>query len=334
MADRPNDPLRRPLDVELLRRSLVAPGILADLDHVESIDSTNAALQREAGEPDFARRRPHLSLLVAEEQTGGRGRMARGWSSPPHTSLSASLVLRPRLEADAMPWISLVAGLALVEALVEEHGVPARLKWPNDVLVDGRKICGILAALAPGTAAAGAASGSSGSSGPAVPTVILGTGINVLQEEDQLPVEGSTSLMLERRRAGAAADVGLLPGDDPARADLRADLLIQFLARFVGHLTTLESCRRGEVRDSPVGRAVVEAMETVGRRVRIELPDGSARRGEAVGVADDGALEVVVDAERSSAEEPWREHAARRTSFNAGDVVHLRPAEEPPGAAG
>ncbi len=111
-------------------------------------------------------------MLTAEHQTAARGRLDRRWEAPARSSVSVSLVLRP-VNADGRPlptqsysWLSLLGALALREALLETAGIPAELKWPNDVLVRGRKIAGILAQLGP-------------MHGGAVPPVILGTGLNV-----------------------------------------------------------------------------------------------------------------------------------------------------------
>lgn len=290
-----------PLDADLLRRQLVAQGPYSQLRVVETVDSTNLQLARASGEPGFAQAWPHLSVLTAEEQTGATGRLGRGWSSPPRTSLSTSVVLRPgRDGADPtaqLPWISLVAGLSLVEVLRERHGIPASLKWPNDVHVAGRKISGILAVLAPTPAGS-----------PGGVTVVLGIGINVLLRAEELPTPTSTSVLLELDRKGervGEADV----------AGLRTEVLVGLLERLAANLAELEAAARGSVRDSALGARVQGAMDTLGQEVRVELPGGGSEYGRALGLEEDGSLQVESRAD------------GRRRAFSAGDVVHLRRAE-------
>ena len=162
MTDRPA-PHLQPLDEDHLRRRLVQQGPFARLERVESIGSTNAWLVEElsrsasAGTVGAESGWPHLSVLTAEEQTGGSGRLGRSWVSPRCSSLSTSIVLRPALSGQDLAWISLLAASALTEVLREDCGLEAQLKWPNDVHIHGRKISGILATLAAGGPDAGGA---------------------------------------------------------------------------------------------------------------------------------------------------------------------------------
>ena len=105
----------------------------------DSIDSTNAEAARQAklGAPEGL-------CIVAREQTHGRGRLGRVWISPKDAGLYFSIVLRPRLETGAWPLISLMAALAVSDALRRAYGLQADLKWPNDVCVENRKLSGIL----------------------------------------------------------------------------------------------------------------------------------------------------------------------------------------------
>ncbi len=119
------------------------------------------------------------TVLVADHQTAGRGRLDRGWTAPPGTSLAISVLLRPpaTVPVARWTWLPLLAGLAVTETLVSEAGVPAEVKWPNDVLIGGRKVCGILAERV----------------GDAV---VIGMGLNTRLNADQLPVPTATSLVL------------------------------------------------------------------------------------------------------------------------------------------
>lgn len=313
MTDPAHPPV--PLDEDTLRRRLVEEGPYARLVRVESIGSTNAFLVGELSDPDAGSAWPHLSVLTAEEQTGGSGRLGRAWSSPRCSSLSASVVLRPALPAEDLAWISLLAGVALTEVLREDCRITAHLKWPNDVHVQGRKISGILSVLGGGGPAAGGA-------------LILGCGINVLLDEDELPTPTSTSVLLEKRRLADRQrprgdedhpEAPVLPEEEELES-LRTDLLASFLERFADILAAAEDA--GSV--APLLPRITAVMDTIGQEVRVELPGGGAKRGVAVGLEPDGALIVEVTDRRRGAEQLWEEAPEGRQSFSAGDVVHLR----------
>ncbi|UUL75966.1 biotin--[acetyl-CoA-carboxylase] ligase [Pseudarthrobacter sp. Fe7] len=155
---------------------------------MDSTGSTNADLLRSVMVEPAAW--PDLAVLTAEYQTAARGRLDRRWEAPPLSSVSVSVVLRP-VNADGRPlptqsysWLSLIAALAMRETLLETAGIAAELKWPNDVLVRGRKIAGILAQLGP------MVDGN-------VPPIILGTGLNVTLRESELGVPTATSVAIE-----------------------------------------------------------------------------------------------------------------------------------------
>ncbi|MDN6300949.1 MAG: biotin--[acetyl-CoA-carboxylase] ligase, partial [Micrococcaceae bacterium] len=185
-----NDPpaRRTPLDAEALRRELVAPGTIARVEVVESTGSTNtdlaAAFTAAPGEW------PQISVLATDFQSAGKGRMDRSWQAPARSSLAVSLLFRPvpggrPATAETYAWMSMLCATALADTLRECAGVPAELKWPNDVIVAGRKVAGVLAQLVP--APGGAA-------------VVVGSGVNVTLEREELPVPTATSLLLEGAR--------------------------------------------------------------------------------------------------------------------------------------
>ncbi|MFO7572859.1 MAG: biotin--[acetyl-CoA-carboxylase] ligase [Gaiellaceae bacterium] len=115
---------------------------------------------------------PEGAVAVTEHQTAGRGRHGRAWVAPPGSSVLLSVLLRPPADR-RLPELSLVAALAVAEAIDEVAGSHSRVKWPNDVLIDGRKVAGILAELR------GAA-------------VVVGVGVNVSQPEEELPADAPT----------------------------------------------------------------------------------------------------------------------------------------------
>src|SRR5262249_34644618 len=201
MDSLPGDEGRSPvLDAARLNGALAPwPGLWREVRVVEETGSTNADLLAEAQ----AGAREGL-VLVAEAQTAGRGRMGRRWISPPRRSLPFSVLLRPAVPAGLLGWLPLLAGVAVASALERTAGVDARLKWPNDVLADGAKLAGILAERW-GSA------------------IVVGTGINVLQQRGELPVPTATSLvMAQGSRAAVAQGAGVAGSRGAAVAGAQA----------------------------------------------------------------------------------------------------------------
>lgn len=319
-----SDLARPPLRAATLQAALArAPGASwRQLEVLPSTGSTNADLaeRARAGAPAGL-------VLVTDDQRAGRGRLGRSWEVPPRCGLAVSVLLRPGepagegaddgfdgpgggfvassggefvassggglVDQARWSWLPLLAGVAAVDALTRVCGLPARLKWPNDVLVpaDGRapgdggdtapllKVCGILAEVV-GT--------------PTGPAVVLGTGINVGQQRSELPVGTATSLLL----AGSATT----DRDTVLRAYLRA-----LADRYRDWLRAA-----GDPRASGIAAAYREACVTIGRAVAVHLPAAEPVTGLAEGVDDDGRLIVATPA-----------GAVR--ALAAGDVVHVRP---------
>lgn len=279
----------------LNRAALTAPEFLAasgisSLDVVETTGSTNEDLLRAVTVDPKAW--PDLSVLTAEHQSSGRGRLARHWEAPPRSSIAVSMVLRP-VNAQGLPvpthsysWLSMVAALALREALMETAGLPAEIKWPNDVLVHGRKISGILAQLEP-------------LSGPGVPAVILGTGINVTLTEQELPVPTATSVLLEQ-------------STETDRTELLKSYLSRFAALYRAFCNADGDPTAGLSGGPSLHKRLESVMVTLGRQVRAQLPGDHEIIGHATRLDPYGSLLVV--------DEAGQEHVV-----TAGDVVHLRP---------
>jgi len=180
---------RPPLRVAALRRALEPDGWRVEV--LDVVGSTNAVVveRARAGEPAGL-------VVVAEQQTAGRGRLDRSWVSPPRAGLTFSVLLRPGWPTEQLPWLPLLGGLAVATALREQAELDAVVKWPNDVLVAERKVCGLLAEV------------------PAPGAVVLGIGLNVTTRQDELPHEGATSVRLQ--------DGGTTDRDTLLRALLRA----------------------------------------------------------------------------------------------------------------
>lgn len=197
---------------------------------------------------------PHGAVVVAEHQRGGRGRHGRAWAAAPGQSLLFTLVLRPSLGADRVGLVPLAAGLAVAEA-ADAFGAEARLKWPNDVRVEGRKLAGVLAET---TWTAGR------------PCVLLGIGLNVAQATFP-PDLAATSLRLATGQ--------------PIQ---RLDPLGPILDRLADRLALAEA-------DPVALVAAVEArVEGLGTTAEVREP-GTGRlvtRGTLLGLAADGALRL------------------------------------------
>src|SRR5215468_535735 len=167
---------RPPLRGKDLRRALVRPdGLWNAVEVKQETGSTNADVAQAARDGAA-----EGLVVVAERQTSGRGRMGRQWESPARAGLMFSVLLRPAADTPVSRygWLPLLAGVAVVEAVRRLGEVDAVLKWPNDVLIDGRKCAGILAESVPDRG------------------VVLGIGLNVTMREDELPVPEATSLAL------------------------------------------------------------------------------------------------------------------------------------------
>lgn len=234
----------------------------ATIIHLDEVTSTQSVAFELAadGVPDG-------TVVVADHQTAGRGRRGRGWYDEPGANLLFSIVLRPRLELARLPTLSLTAAVAVAEALAEVAALPARLKWPNDVLVEGRKIAGILLE----------------SRTDGAPLVVLGLGVNVGQRSFPSDVAaGATSIALMSGRA-LARDVVLaavLGRFGEWRARLEADGFAPVrerwlaLADTIGRVVSIDGIRGTAVELDADGALIVAAGAVRHRVVAGELAAG------------------------------------------------------------
>jgi len=223
------------------------------LVHFTSVRSTNDEVRARAqsGAPEGL-------LVLAEEQTAGRGRYSRHWEAPAGSSLLASLLLRPTfLPADQAFALVALAALGVAEAVEQEAALPAQIKWPNDVLVEGRKVCGILVEL-------------EGQAGR-LEWAVVGWGLNV-----NVAFGGAPEL---RARATSLAEAA-------GRPLPRLPLLLACLERLESHY---EAVRAG--RAEQVWKGWRARLSTLGREVEVAAPEGPFS-GRALDVAADGALLV------------------------------------------
>jgi BirA family transcriptional regulator, biotin operon repressor / biotin---[acetyl-CoA-carboxylase] ligase len=229
-----------------LRTRLLAQAIL----YLPECASTNQAA-REAAEKGAA----DGTLVITDYQTAGRGRLGRTWVASRGSSLLFSLILRPPIPVKGLAQISMAAGLGVAEAIRSDTGLEARIKWPNDILVGGRKLGGMLsdASLADNTIA----------------YVIIGIGVNGNFNPaacDGIPPE--------------ATSLSVCAGCDIPRASLMRAILGAIEPRY------RSVCAGANLREE-----WARALDTLGREVRVTMPDGDFS-GVADAVDDEGALLV------------------------------------------
>jgi BirA family transcriptional regulator, biotin operon repressor / biotin---[acetyl-CoA-carboxylase] ligase len=248
------EPHRAPLAETALRTAILTGSDLwSQLTVVASTGSTNEDLLAAAGEGA-----PPGSVLVAEEQTRGRGRLDRVWQSQPGAALTFSVLLRPAgVPPGSRGWLPLLAGVAVAAGLRAQAGLEVTLKWPNDVLAGQAKLAGILAEQA-GTA------------------IVVGIGLNVGQRRDELPSEQATSVWLE---GATGAD----------RAAILAAVLREF-ERWYQRWTI--GPRPGDATGSGLRAEYLKFCATIGKEVRVELPGGAVLTGRASDVDAVGQLLV------------------------------------------
>jgi BirA family biotin operon repressor/biotin-[acetyl-CoA-carboxylase] ligase len=160
----------------------VQPLLAGRFGYVYRYEELCASTQRLLHDDD-----PEGAVAVAEEQTEGRGRLGRTWHAPARTSVLVSVLLRPEIEPSRLPELSLVAGGAVAEAIADVTGIDPAIKFPNDVLVGGRKVAGILAESSEGR-------------------VVLGVGVNANQTADELPGDAQTQPTSLRVELGEPVD--------------------------------------------------------------------------------------------------------------------------------
>ncbi|WP_046779128.1 biotin--[acetyl-CoA-carboxylase] ligase [Streptomyces yangpuensis] len=247
---------RPPLNAAALRRALVTgDGLWTSVEVVASTGSTNTDLAtRAAGLPEGA-------VLVAEEQSAGRGRLDRSWVAPARSGLFFSVLFKP---GDAVPqeqwgWLTLLAGVATATGLSRAAGVDTALKWPNDLLVtvegEERKAGGILAERT--------ADG-----------IVIGIGLNVTLTEEELPVPAAGSLLL--------AKATVTDREPLLKAVLRS------LEEWYGNWRAAG----GDPAASGLQETYAAGCATLGRHVRAELPGGRTLTGTAEAVDTDGRLVI------------------------------------------
>jgi len=250
------EPLRAPLDTQALRSLVLGPGSpWCRLDVVAETGSTNADLVSRA----MAGEEIDGAVLIAEHQTGGRGRNGRSWSAVRGAQILFSVgVAAHTVSPDVWGWLPLAAGVAVADAVATVSGIDARLKWPNDVIVDSGKLAGILAEAVPTRA-----------------RIVLGIGVNVTLRSAEVPNVGLASLL----------ELGVQAPD-------RDRLLQRLLLDLGGRIA--EWRQTGTV-SSKLTADYRARSATIGSQVYATLPGGRRIVGLARDVDDQGRLVIDVD---------------------------------------
>ena len=234
-----------------LSRSIFAPNIVFH----ETVDSTNTLLKGLA-----ARGAAEGTIVIAEEQTAGRGRMGRAWLSPGHSNLYVSLLLRPFVQPDQVFVLTMVMALATIDGVEKVSGLGPMIKWPNDLYVDGRKLGGILTELSV--------------KDRAVEYVVLGLGLNVNWKpgEERGIIYPATSVLKETGRKIS-----------------RNGLLVEILISFEDYYGRVLGGNIAEIYDKWNERSML-----LGKPVEIKTTDGSLF-GRALRIDRKGALVIEDD---------------------------------------
>lgn len=243
----------------------LAPDRIAALLKTRALGRSLCAYESVTSTSDVARAdglsgAPHGHLILAERQTAGRGRMGRAWLSPPGDNLAFSLVLRPALAVEEAPAITLASALACRNAL-SALNLEAAIKWPNDLLIDGRKVAGILSELSLDRGR--------------LRHVVLGIGLNVNLDPATLEpplCETATSLA---KALGRRLD--------------RAEVLASLLRHIEATLEVLVASGFAHL-----SAQYCACSATIGQRVRV-LIEGGAIEGRAIGLGARGSLRLELD---------------------------------------
>lgn len=244
---------RTPLDVEAVNARVRPVGFTVEA--VGQTGSTNTDLAHRAGCADG-------TVLCAEEQVAGRGRMGRTWTAPASSQLIASISLScPDVPPERLGLVPLLAGLSIAQGINDATGLHAELKWPNDVLIGGRKLVGVLveaAEVAP------------------TPRLVVGFGVNYDLQRDELPVPHATSLALEVAQQGSEL---------PRREEVLSRILIQ-LAEDLQRFRTLGGAPMTFM------TRYKKLSATLGQEVKVMLPGDTQLLGTATDISDSGELVV------------------------------------------
>lgn len=270
-----------PLNVDSIRSTLATKLLGRRIDLFEQLASTNLEAIALA-QADVE----HGTVVIADCQTAGRGRLARTWFSPGGLNVYCSIVLRfhlqPNRQQEWLSWLPLITALAAAESIESVAQTRVSLKWPNDLLLSGRKVGGILCENI--------------QTSPSGPFQIIGIGVNVNMEPEDFPIELRESATSLRHETRTVVD--------------RNRLLAQFLQE-------LEQCLDEFTNRGSQKLAVAYQLRcsTIGSKVRAILAGGSELTGHADSIGQDGSLRMIIQSGTSP---------TKIIELHAADIVHLK----------
>ncbi len=236
-----------------IRLGLLTKFIGKNIHYEESVDSTQKIAHRLANEDA-----PEGTVIIAEEQLLGRGRMDRRWHSPKYTGIWMSVILRPNLPPPKAPQLTLITAVAVVQAIEELTDLSPQIKWPNDILINGKKVTGILTELQ--------------ADADRITSIIIGIGINVNQQKEDYPEELHT----------IATSLSIESGKKLQRAEL-----VKILLSKLENLYTLY-LDKGFY---PIKLLWESYAISIGKVITARTITGSIQ-GKALGITEDGVLMI------------------------------------------
>ncbi|MEH7109315.1 biotin--[acetyl-CoA-carboxylase] ligase [Bacillus sp. JJ1764] len=236
-----------------IRLGLVTEFIGKNIYYQETVDSTQKIANQLASSDS-----PEGTVVIAEEQKSGKGRMNRKWHSPKYTGIWMSLILRPNIQLIKAPQLTLLTAVAIVQAIEETTGIVPEIKWPNDLLVNGKKITGILTELQ--------------AEADRIHSIIIGMGINVNQKKEDFPEDIqkiASSLYIEK-------------GETVSRANLIRNICKHFEKLYIIYLN------QGFL---PIKILWESYAVSIGRTIRARTIT-NVIEGKALGITDEGVLKL------------------------------------------
>jgi BirA family transcriptional regulator, biotin operon repressor / biotin---[acetyl-CoA-carboxylase] ligase len=236
-----------------IRLGLKTQFIGKNIHYEDSVLSTQKIAHRLAYEDV-----PEGTVVIAEEQISGRGRMERRWYSPKYTGIWMSLIIRPQIPLPKAPQLTLLTAVSIVQAIEELTGLVPEIKWPNDILLNGKKITGILTELQ--------------AESDRIHSIIIGIGVNVNQTTDDFPLDlqkTATSLLIEK-------------GKEISRASLIKGIFSQFEKMYLLYLD------KGFL---PIKLLWESYATSIGKQLIARTLTGTIE-GKALGITEDGVLRI------------------------------------------
>jgi BirA family transcriptional regulator, biotin operon repressor / biotin---[acetyl-CoA-carboxylase] ligase len=236
-----------------IRLGLTTSFIGRNIHYEESVESTQRIAHRFASEDV-----PEGTVIIAEEQLSGRGRMDRKWHSPKYTGIWMSLIIRPNIPLSKAPQLTLLTAVAIVQAIEETTDLLPEIKWPNDILINGKKVTGILTELQ--------------AEADRIHSIIIGIGLNVNQTMEDFPIElreTASSLLIEL-------------GKTVSRAELIRSIFKNFENLYTLYLN------QGFL---PIKLLWEGYTSSIGKNIRARTLTTTIE-GKALGITDDGVLKL------------------------------------------